>query len=281
MHWSLKASLLLNLGLAGGWGLGLLSAGPRAAVPDTRSIPAEVRPSPPPAPAFAPPRRAQPSAPIQWHQLLSSADYRGYVANLRQVGCPASTLRDIVQGDTARAFAHQRKVLNLDGAGRGPWSRFEESQLVASLLEVPAAGVAGVAGAAASPAGSGAVMTSHRLAQPGSGPGLVAAVSVPAEGEVPSTSISARREILPADPMIPLVFREVDPSMAQLNAANLQMIDELRQNFTEAIGGPGQDPADPAYLKRWQSAQSEADAELKSRLGIMGWAFYQAATWNP
>jgi hypothetical protein len=62
-----------------------------------------------------------------------------------------------------------------------------------------------------------------------------------------------------------------------LTDQQIQVINDLRQNFTDEIGGPNQDPNDPAYLERWQKAQPEADDMLRGMLGITVWQNYQVA----
>jgi len=80
------------------------------------------------------PPRTQPR-PFHWSQLESS-DYRVYIANLRAIGCPAPTLRDIISADVDTLYTKKRKKLRLDGPApaAGPWSRPEETALIARLL---------------------------------------------------------------------------------------------------------------------------------------------------
>jgi hypothetical protein len=95
--------------------------------------------------------------PSRWSQLESS-DYRTYVANLRSIGCPEQTLRDIITADVGSLFALKRAPLEaelatLSGGSPGAHSgsrptvaaevlrlRREEAALIASLLG-PAPGV--------------------------------------------------------------------------------------------------------------------------------------------
>jgi hypothetical protein len=44
------------------------------------------------------------------------------------------------------------------------------------------------------------------------------------------------------------------------------------------VGGPNQDPSDPAYRKRWQEMQPEMDDLLKGMLGAEDYQNYQIAT---
>ena len=59
------------------------------------------------------PRQPQTSANIRnpnfgW-QTVESADYREYIANLRAVGCPEETIRDIIRADVKKLYEQKRK----------------------------------------------------------------------------------------------------------------------------------------------------------------------------
>lgn len=74
------------------------------------------------------------AAPFRWNQLLSSNDYRSFVANLRRAGCPESTVEDIVRGDTGRAYSVMRQRLGLNPGKSGSWSAEAQAQMVAWFL---------------------------------------------------------------------------------------------------------------------------------------------------
>ncbi len=78
--------------------------------------------------------QAQPR-PFHWSQL-ESPDYRVYIANLRAIGCPPQTVRDIISADVHILYIKKREELRLDDAALavGPWSRPEETALIARLL---------------------------------------------------------------------------------------------------------------------------------------------------
>ena len=103
MKTALKISVLLNLGLLAG--LMFFWANPRKEAP---ALPPAVTKVEAPAPVVsAPPvvRTVVESRPFRWDQLVSTNDYRVFVANLRKAGCPEPTVEDIVRGDTERAFS--------------------------------------------------------------------------------------------------------------------------------------------------------------------------------
>lgn len=83
-----------------------------AAASSASSAPAfEAAPVPQPK-AVSPPPRSAPAVPagratVDWQQV-ESPDYRKYVENLRAIGCPEQTIRDIVTADVVQAYAARR-----------------------------------------------------------------------------------------------------------------------------------------------------------------------------
>lgn len=60
---------------------------------------------------------AAPAKPIQsfdW-RMVESEDYKKYIANLRAIGCPEETIRDIITADVNKLFESRRKELNAGG----------------------------------------------------------------------------------------------------------------------------------------------------------------------
>jgi hypothetical protein len=55
--------------------------------------------------------------PFDWRSV-ESADYRKYIANLRAIGCPEETIRDIVTGDVNKLYASRAKALILASTNR-------------------------------------------------------------------------------------------------------------------------------------------------------------------
>jgi len=53
----------------------------------------------------------KPTQSFDWH-LVESEDYKKYIANLRAIGCPEETIRDIIAADVAKLFESRRKGLN-------------------------------------------------------------------------------------------------------------------------------------------------------------------------
>src|SRR6516225_2853916 len=54
--------------------------------------------------------RAEPAQGFRWASLESS-DYPTYIANLRAIGCPEQTIRDIISADVKSLYARKREEL--------------------------------------------------------------------------------------------------------------------------------------------------------------------------
>ena len=206
--------------------------------------------------------------PFRWSQLESSDDAT-YARNLRAVGCPEATIRDLVTAAIARRFDQKRQGLaaarqqgRVDAAGyrdavAQSWE--EQNKSVEGLSGTAA--VSGMAGGspatgAASPAGKSAATN-------------IAPASGPAGGDVPPAIVSRNPNI-----RMPLALSEPDPALG-LNDAQKAAAASIADNFAKAVNSQPVDPKSPAYHKLWQSAQQEADAELKVQIGWPAFVTWQ------
>jgi len=71
---------------------------------------------------------------FHWSQI-ESGDYRQYIANLRAVGCPEATIKDIILTDIMRLFAERRGQLSLNGREFRYWETNEKRTLTAKQAE--------------------------------------------------------------------------------------------------------------------------------------------------
>jgi hypothetical protein len=71
---------------------------------------------------------------FHWSQL-ESTDYRQYIANLRAIGCPESTLRDIIMTDVMRLYAQRRGQYYQNGRPFKFWETDEKRKLKQTQLE--------------------------------------------------------------------------------------------------------------------------------------------------
>jgi hypothetical protein len=264
MKAALKSSIVLNLGLIGGLIYILANQTPKEAgrvsstLAETGQLTQAVAVSTPPLGSAAEP------GPFRWSQLESAGDYRKYVRNLRNIGCPEPTLRAIVTADVDVLYRQRRQELEkklASLAGRS-WSDQlaalnDEQAWKAEFQKLPDAEASEIADWL----------------------GLKSSAQVTAEepSPVPATTPRSRHNQENTPILTPLVFQKVDLSTLNLNDQQRQFIEELRQNFADEIGGPDQDPNDPAYRERWQKAQPETDNLIKAMLGITVFENYQLA----
>lgn len=267
MKATLRISIWLNLVLLGSLVFVLgnrrkeEAALPPASTETQSTAPMEVASLPiPPAPAKVE------VEPFRWRQLVSATSYQVYVANLRAIGCPETTVGDIVRGDTSRAFAWERNQLGLGESGNGPWSPARERQLVAILLgEPPAAGTPEITAPLQSAenqppqtSGGGAATTSARSQRAG---------------------VAARTN--------PLFLQDVNWNALGFDAGQQLAIAQVRQQFVNEVSSLNQNPGapatqnsvsagsgNPADPQRWQAAMQNADDTLRGSLGTDGYNAY-------
>lgn len=203
------------------------------------------------------------SVSFRWSQL-ESTDYRTYVANLRRIGCPEQTLGDIITADIdAGCYGPRRQNLEEKWKASGGIGaqetlesglqalRREEAVVIAAILgrEQPAMQV----GPDSSPDSS----------------------STPTQRTRRDRFEAWRNQFPDTNASVPLAFRNVDLTTLSTNAAEIEVINDVRQRFQEEMGASNQDPSDPAYLARWQMAQREADDMLRGMLGSQRFFEYQ------
>jgi hypothetical protein len=183
--------------------------------------------------------------PFHWSQL-ESADYRRYIANLRRIGCPEATIRDIITADAHSLYERRRQEI-LKRPGREVLSLAEKVELETELSML-----------AREEAGLISTLLGDDLNRTPSAGAL-------ADGR----SLRPTRTRSNVPPELPLVFRE-PPGSLELDAQQSEVIDYLRQRFREELG-PENDPGEPAYAERWKSAQQNSDDLLT---GLLGGEFY-------
>src|SRR5262245_61407831 len=107
-------SLLLNLALvlAFAWAIKGRTP-PSISTPATEVSEAAAQPAKPvPATAADPAAGVEPARPdrkFDW-RLVESEDYKKYIANLRSIGCPEETIRDIIIADVNKLFESRKRA---------------------------------------------------------------------------------------------------------------------------------------------------------------------------
>jgi hypothetical protein len=71
---------------------------------------------------------------FSWSQL-ESTDYRQYIANLRAIGCPEGTIKDIILTDVMRLYAQRRGQYYLNGRDFKFWETDEKRKLKQPQIE--------------------------------------------------------------------------------------------------------------------------------------------------
>jgi hypothetical protein len=94
-----------------------------------REAAAAALPAPP-----APPPVVYKTNQFNWSQL-ESTNYRQYIANLRAVGCPEATVRDIIITDVMRLYAARRGKFYQNGRAFKYWETDEKRTLKQAQLE--------------------------------------------------------------------------------------------------------------------------------------------------
>lgn len=67
------------------------------------------------------------------------------------------------------------------------------------------------------------------------------------------------------------------PGTIVVNEATAASLEKMRYDFVDAVGGLEQDGNDPAYRRRWLSAQAESDDRFRATYGTQAFLSYQAA----
>jgi hypothetical protein len=238
--------------------------------------------------------------PFHWSQI-ESADYPSYIANLRAIGCPEQTIRDIITADVdSSLYAARRQPLEesraahplagwLEAEARLRELSNEEAFAIAVILAPPSAtkpttttppaewvesSTSGnitfaLTDTVLSSQGTPSIIPVRGQSEPSTSGAATGFPASHSSGQKPQVTVS-----------VPLVFHEIDPSILTLTPQQAQVVNDLRQKFIEAVGGPNQDPNNPAYSRHWQESQPEVDVDLWTMLGISAFQAHQIAAWN-
>jgi hypothetical protein len=260
MKTKLKISILLNFGLLGWLMVSLVREAKPVAEPGPRGILAARPESVGPAtPSNSPAAKPEP---FHWSQFYAK-DYHVYVKNLRAAGCPESTLRAIVTADVQAAFQPEIAELEskLSALANRSWagqlsSRSDGEAWKSELQHFPDEETALISDYL------GVIQVSNTLAS------SLSTAPSPRNHQIVAVDTDAPIAV-------PLIAQSVDLATLNLDPDQLQAIADLRQRFMEKIGGPNQDPADPAYQARWRTAQAEVDNLMEGMLGSQAYQEYQ------
>jgi len=196
------------------------------------------------------------AASFRWSQL-EAGDYATYIANLRGIGCPERTVREIVAADVDDLYAPRREPLltKIAAGGASPDLNLAQNAL-AQLRSEQDALIRKLFGIS-EPAPTTSAIATQTASSPSSERGI------PSENADRNSSL-------------PLAYQSLDPSRMQLTAEQLQSISEVKQSFVAALG-TDLDMNSPEYLKRWQTAQKQADSLMGALIGRQAELNYEDA----
>lgn len=101
-----------------------------------------------------------------------------------------------------------------------------------------------------------------------------------AEVEILAKPAARERVVHPlsATPTWPLALRAVNNGTLDVPPPMQAVIQQLQEQFVKEVGGPDQNPADPAYAERWLTATQRADDLLRAQIGWEAFNAYSLAT---
>ena len=189
---------------------------------------------------------------FRWSHI-ESTNYLVYIGNLRRIGCPEQTIRDLISADVDTLYAPRRAQMERQlpvhspglAAAQGTTAlalqklREEENALIENLLH----------------------------------PGARALSTEPVASQSASASYSQQDF---DNVRTPAFMRPIGDKL-EFTSDQSQAIDEVRQWFLNQVGGANQDPADPEYMRRWEKAQPQADGLLLGKLGLEAYLQYANA----
>jgi hypothetical protein len=197
--------------------------------------------------------------PFHWSQL-ESTNYPTYIANLRGIGCPEQTVRDIVTADVDGLYAPERSKLDAQEQSLRTNGSLKSSQKLVALeverrriFQEEATAVAELLGLPVQ-AATVATVTETNLAQ-----------QVVPDATKPVEKIS-----------MPLVFAGIGPNSTNLNSNQMALLTRMQQAFIVQLGGSNADPSSPEYAQRWSELQPKVDRSLRTLLGTKVYLQLQA-----
>jgi hypothetical protein len=195
---------------------------------------------------------------FRWDQI-ESTNYSAFIANLRRIGCPEATIRDIITARVDALYAPKRLTL-----------QEQETTVRSDMSTLRPATLQAIREAEQRLAHEESVQLAELLGTP------------EGDAENDASNVSTK-SVSKRDPGVtmPLIFQTVDTNALNFSASQWAVINQLQKNFLNQIGSQNSDPNDPEYRRRWQNAQPMIDHEFRAMLGDGAFLDYQAATLGP
>ncbi len=211
------------------------------------------QPSAKKAPA-APAAKPAPSF-FQWTQL-EARDFATFVKNLRSIGCPELTIRDIIAGELSEIYEQKRQTVASSSSDKQLADALanisaEQSRLLADLTQ-----------SESKPLAAQNLATSANILQ--QEPGTTNAETKPVlDIPVAFTYGSLGAAVVVERGNKTLVSND---SNTTLPLATTNSLAAIKNEFVQSVGGT-QDPASEAYRLRWQQARMHANERFSSMFG--------------
>lgn len=237
--------------------------------------------APPPAPKSAQVKQAvtaktpaaaqQPAkaAPFRWQQL-DAPDFPTFVKNLRAIGCPEPTLRDIVEGELREIYAQklQQAAANTNGSLREAemlklateHERLLESLTASTTTPATATPLLAASTANSSPHTSNSV--SATTAQTSGGTENTPAVRIPLAFVHGSKAGAALAQV---EGQVVLSTPATNP---QLPSTETTMLKQIQNDFAAALGDSVQNPESPVYRQRWNTELNRSNERFRALFGV-------------
>lgn len=74
-----------------------------------------------------------------------------------------------------------------------------------------------------------------------------------------------------------MAMKPVDLQSLGFSPQQQALVQQVQAQFVKDVGGPNQDPADPAYGQRWLTAAQRADEILRAKIGWTAFNAYSRA----
>jgi len=224
--------------------------------------------------------------PFRWSQL-ESTNYQAYVSNLRDIGCPEQTIRDIITADVISLYSEKRRQLLANQGKEQDPTRLrtkldqlqqDQTALIATLLgdsnsenplaRVPAVETSAVAKEERNPANRINPAASAEIFRASQDSRLTETEPADASGSNPQINgggFGVRSFDRPVS--TPLIFQPGGNGMIdQPDDLQAIMIGHMQQTFVSSVGDTS-DPSSPQYRWRYQDAQERSDAQYRAQFG--------------
>ncbi len=262
----LLSSITLNVLLLGGLVMSWSGHSDPTSVPSAQTRVPVTQAATARAPAAAPqPAKA---APFRWQQL-DAPDFPTFVKNLRAIGCPEPTLRDILQGELREIYDQKRQEVAASTSGSLREAKTlklttEHDRLLTSLT-APATSPATAPRLSVGGASSSSANTS---AADQSGVAIHPVASIPVAF---TYGTNAGTALAQEGPQVVLNAPAPNPQLPLSAATALQ---QLQSDFVNALGDSVQSPESPVYRQRWNAELLRSNERFSSLFG--GDAFVRA-----